>query len=147
MSTRFFPKAVLALALVSSSALAAEHEIKMLNQGQDGMMTFEPAFLAVQPGDTVTFVPTDVAHNSHSILSPENGTDWNGALGKKVTVTLEQEGVYLYQCDPHLPLGMVGVIQVGQAKNLDATRKHAEALSGQIAVNKERLGQYLQQVQ
>lgn len=147
MPTRIFPKAVLALALISSSALATEHEIKMLNQGQDGVMTFEPAFLSVQPGDTVTFVPTDVAHNTRSILSPENGTDWNGAPGKKVTVTLEQEGVYLYQCDPHFPLGMVGVIQVGQAKNLDAARKHAEALSGQIAVNKERLGRYLQQVQ
>lgn len=147
MPLSFFSKAVLAFALISAPALAAEHKIQMLNQGRDGMMTFEPAYLAVQPGDTVTFLPTDAAHNSHSVLSPENGTSWNGAMGEKVTVTLEQEGIYLYQCDPHLALGMVGVVQVGQAKNLSAAQKQAQAINGQIAVNKNRLSQYLEKVE
>lgn len=139
--------AILALALGATPALAADHEVQMLNQGADGMMVFEPAFLAVQPGDTVTFVPTDVAHNSSSVLSPQDGATWKGTMGQKVSVTLEKEGVYLYQCDPHLALGMVGVIQVGKAVNLEAAQQQAQTISGQIAMNKERLSQYLDKVQ
>lgn len=140
--------ALLALALFSSaSALAADHQVQMLNQGTDGMMTFEPAYLAVQPGDTVTFVPTDAAHNSRSVLSPENGSSWNGGMGQKVTVTLQREGIYLYQCDPHIALGMVGIIQVGEAVNLKEARQQAQSMVSQISVNKERLGQYLGEIQ
>ncbi|WP_226642473.1 pseudoazurin [Microbulbifer variabilis] len=143
MSSISLRSAILALAMASTSALAADHEVKMLNQGTNGMMTFEPAFLTVAAGDTVTFLPTDMAHNSHSVFSPDEGTSWNGSMGEKVTVTLNKEGVYLYQCDPHLPLGMVGVIQVGQAGNLEDAKKHAQGMSERIAVNKERLTQYL----
>ncbi|WP_444934237.1 pseudoazurin [Microbulbifer sp. JTAC008] len=147
MSSITLRGAILALAMASTSALAADHEVKMLNQGKDGMMTFEPAFLAVAPGDSVTFLPTDAAHNTHSVLSPAEGATWNGSMGEKVTVTLNQEGVYVYQCDPHLPLGMVGVIQVGKATNLEEAKKHVEGMNATIAMNKERLTQYLGQVQ
>lgn len=147
MQSMFTRSAALAIALASAPVLAADHQVQMLNQGADGVMTFEPAYLAVQPGDTVTFLPTDVAHNSRSVLSPENGSTWQGKMGEKVTVTLEKEGVYLYQCDPHMALGMVGIIQVGKAVNLEAAKQQAESMSGQIAVNKERLSQYLDQVQ
>ncbi|QFT56438.1 Pseudoazurin precursor [Microbulbifer sp. THAF38] len=143
MSSISLRGALLALVMASTSALAADHEVKMLNQGKDGMMTFEPAFLNVAVGDTVTFLPTDMAHNSRSVLSPADGDSWNGSMGEKVSVTLNKEGVYLYQCDPHLPLGMVGVIQVGQAGNLEDAKKHAQGMSERIAVNKERLSQYL----
>jgi len=143
MSSISLRGAILALAMASTSTLAADHEVKMLNQGKDGMMTFEPGFLNVAPGDTVTFLPTDMAHNTHSVLSPTEGATWNGSMGEKVTVTLNKEGVYLYQCDPHLPLGMVGVIQVGEAGNLKDAKKHAEGMNDRIAVNKERLQQYL----
>ncbi|WP_444889350.1 pseudoazurin [Microbulbifer sp. CnH-101-E] len=143
MSSITLRSALLALVMASTSALAADHEVKMLNQGKDGMMTFEPAFLNVAVGDTVTFLPTDMAHNSRSVLSPAEGDSWNGGMGEKVSVTLNKEGVYLYQCDPHLPLGMVGVIQVGQAGNLEDAKKHAQGMSERIAVNKERLSQYL----
>ncbi|WP_444882824.1 pseudoazurin [Microbulbifer sp. PSTR4-B] len=144
MSSITLRSALLALVMASTSALAADHEVKMLNQGKDGMMTFEPAFLNVAVGDTVTFLPTDMAHNSRSVLSPAEGDSWNGGMGEKVSVTLNKEGVYLYQCDPHLPLGMVGVIQVGQAGNLEDAKKHAQGMSERIAVNKERLSQYLE---
>lgn len=142
MSSISLRGAILALAMASTSALAADHEVKMLNQGKDGMMTFEPGFLNVAAGDTVTFLPTDMAHNTHSVLSPAEGATWNGSMGEKITVTLNKEGVYLYQCDPHLPLGMVGVIQVGEASNLKDAKKHAEGMNDRIAVNKERLQQY-----
>jgi pseudoazurin len=32
------------------------------------------------------------------------------------------EGVYMYQCTPHLGMGMVGAIVVGQPTNLEAVK-------------------------
>lgn len=104
------------LALISGAAVAADHEVQMLNRGSDGQtMVFEPAFLKVEPGDTVTFVPTDPSHNSESIadLIPEGAEAWKGAINQEITVTLDVEGLYAYKCLPHFGMGMVGLIQVG----------------------------------
>ena len=40
--------------LPGSQVFAADHVVKMLNNGADGMMVFEPGYLNVVPGDTVT---------------------------------------------------------------------------------------------
>lgn len=125
---------------------AATIEIKMKNNGQDGVMSFEPGFVKAQLGDTVVFTPTDRAHNSASFLVPPGAKEWKGKMDQKLTVTLEKEGIYIFKCDPHLPMGMVGVIQVGQATNLASAREKAEGLSKTFAMNKDRLTKYLGQV-
>lgn len=135
-----------ALIIAAPLSWAAEHEVKMLNNGADGTMVFEPGYLKVAPGDTVHFVPADPGHNSASSFTPEGGQTWQGSLSEKVSVTLNAEGVYIYQCDPHLALGMVGVIQVGAPKNLDAAKKKAASMKDGMAMNKERLDDYLHQV-
>lgn len=38
-----------ALALLGGAAQAAEHEVKMLNRGETGVMVFEPALLNIEP--------------------------------------------------------------------------------------------------
>lgn len=111
------------LALIGGAAFAEEHEIKMLNKGSDGeLMVFEPAFLKVEPGDTVTFVAVDKAHNTEAILGmiPDGAEPWKGKINEEVTVTLDQPGLYGFKCTPHYGLGMVGLIQVGDStENLD----------------------------
>jgi len=115
-----------ALALPSAGALAAEFQVQMLNKGTDGQAwQFEPAFLKVTPGDTVTFLPADKGHNSETISStvPEGAEPWKGKINQPVTITYTQEGIYAYKCLPHAALGMVGVIQVGDSTdNLDAAK-------------------------
>ncbi len=59
----------LGIALGTAPAVAADHEVRMLNRGEAGAMVFEPAWLEVAPGDTVTFVPTDRSHNAESIAA------------------------------------------------------------------------------
>lgn len=116
---------LLAAAAVQPAA-AADFEVKMLNRGADGMMVFEPAYLEVQPGDTVTFLPTDKGHNAETIRSmlPANAEAFKGRMNKPVTVTFTEEGVYGYKCLPHYGMGMVGVVVVGDATaNLDAIRE------------------------
>jgi pseudoazurin len=109
--------AVAGMLLASGNAPAAEHRVQMLNKGPDGgMMVFEPAFLKVEPGDTVTFVPTDKSHNSETVrgMVPEGAEGWKGGVNQEVSVTLDTPGLYGYKCTPHYGLGMVGLIQVGE---------------------------------
>ena len=137
----------LAIALVGAlqfgSVYAADHEVKMRNNGADGIMVFEPGTLKVAVGDTINFVPTDAAHNASSYSTPEGAKAWVGEMGKAVSVTLDKEGIYIYKCDPHTVMAMVGVIQVGEVKNKEAAEKSAKELAKTFSLNKDRLDKYL----
>ncbi len=137
-----------AIACMVSTAWAAEHTVEMKNAGAEGAMVFEPAVLKVAVGDTVHFVPTDMAHNSESVagLVPEGSAGWKGGMNEKVSVTLDQEGVYIYQCMPHAIMAMVGVLVAGEPTNLDAVKANAASLNGRFVMNKDRLNNYLEQV-
>ncbi len=130
-------------ALACSSAMAAEHEIKMLNKGADGQFVFEPSYLKVAKGDTVKFVATDQGHFVGSVVTPDN-TSWKGAFNKDFEVTFAEEGVVVYNCPPHAAMGMIGVIQVGAPVNLDAAKEAAAGMK--ISMNKERVDLYMGQV-
>lgn len=110
-----------ALFLMAGLAYAETIEIKMMNKGEAGTMVFEPAFVTAAPGDTITFVPTDKGHNAETIkgMFPEGAEKFKSKLGKEFSVTLTEEGLYGVKCTPHYALGMVALIQVGAATNLD----------------------------
>ena len=134
------------LLILSMYFVAEEHEIKMLNFSESGPMVFEPGFLKVEPGDTVIFKPVDLAHNTETVsnMIPVGGQEWLGNINEEVRVTLTTEGVYVYQCTPHLILGMVGVIQVGKPSNLKEVIEASSNMT--FAVNPERLSNYLAQI-
>ncbi|MBX3040562.1 MAG: pseudoazurin [Bdellovibrionaceae bacterium] len=118
----------------------------MLNNGKDGIMVFEPGYIKVNKGDTVKFVPTDPAHDVASITIPKGAKPWKGALSKAVSVTMTEEGVYLYECPTHVMMAMVGVIQVGKPTNLADAQKSAKDFAKKFAMNKDRFDKYLGQV-
>lgn len=113
-----------AFGALAMTAQAATHEVKMLNSGADGMMVFEPAYIQVEPGDTVTFLPTDKSHNAETIpgMLPEGAEAFTGAMNKEVSVTFDEEGIYGVKCKPHYAMGMVALVQVGEAGNLEAAK-------------------------
>ena len=125
--------------LMASAAAAETFEIKMLNKGEEGSMVFEPAYVAAMPGDTITFLPTDKGHNAETIkgMIPAGAEDFKSAMGKEFSVTLDQEGLYGIKCTPHFGLGMVALIQVGAAVNLDEAQ--AVKLKGKAASRFEPL--------
>lgn len=135
------------LVLAGGTAAAAEHQIMMLDTGPDGIMVFDPPFLKASKGDTVTFVSKDPGHNVISAHVPDGGPTWKGSVSESLSVTLDTEGVYIYECDLHNPLGMVGVIQVGKPVNLEAAQKAAGEITSGMAMSSERLQSYLDQVQ
>lgn len=115
--------AALALALPCIAA-AADFEVKLLNKGADGAMVFEPAGLKIAAGDTVTFIPTDKGHNAESIkgMVPDGATEFKGKMNEQIKVTFDVPGLYGVKCAPHVGMGMVAAILVGDAPaaNLDA---------------------------
>ena len=136
------------IALLPLSVISAEYTVKMLNNGQEGLMVFEPSVLSIQSGDTVLFKATDVSHNSASIqgMIPEGATSWTGAMNQDVKVTFDAEGVYVYQCTPHSMMAMVGVIKVGAPVNLEQVKEKAETQKQLFVMNKERLSGYLSEL-
>lgn len=119
-----------AVALMSgafgSSAVAADHVIKMLNKNEAGQtMVFEPDFVKVEPGDKVIFEPTDKNHNSESVkeIWPEGVPLVKGKFSTVVEFTTDKDGIYVFKCLPHYGMGMVAVVQVGKPTNLDAVKE------------------------
>ncbi len=111
--------------MLAGTANAADHQVQMLNKSANGVMVFEPNYIEAAPGDTVTFVPTDKGHDAASIdgMIPEGAQPFKGEISKPVTVTVDKEGVYGVKCVPHYGMGMVALIVVGKATNLEEAKK------------------------
>ena len=133
------PAFVLALA---GAGFAAEHEVHMLNKGETGTMVFEPAFVKAEPGDTINFIPTDKSHNVEAIkeILPEGVEVFKSKINEGYTLTVTEAGLYAVKCTPHFAMGMVALIQVGEAPaNLDAAKtakmpkKARERMDAEIA--------------
>ncbi|AQS61111.1 MULTISPECIES: pseudoazurin [Rhizobium/Agrobacterium group] len=125
-TAKFASLAIIA-GLFAFPALSAEIEVKMLNKGSDGQaMVFEPATVKAAVGDVITFVPVDKGHDAAAVkeMIPEGVADFKGKMNETVKVTVDKEGAYVVKCTPHLGMGMVALIVVGDAPpaNLDAVK-------------------------
>jgi pseudoazurin len=112
-------------AALSGYAVAADHEIHMLNKGKDGAMVFEPASLKIAAGDTVSFVPTDKSHNAETIkdLIPDGAEPFKGKMNEAIKITFDVPGAYGIKCAPHVGMGMIALVVVGDAPaNADAIK-------------------------
>lgn len=116
---------VAVLAVAAFPAYAADFQVQMLNKGAAGTMVFEPSYIKVAAGDTVTFVPTDKGHNAESIkdMIPEGAEPFKGQSGKEIVVTFTVPGAYGVKCAPHIGMGMVALVVVGDAPtNVEALK-------------------------
>lgn len=128
ISFRTMCLAVAAGAVIASGAQAAEIQVLMLNKGTDGTaMTFEPALIKAQPGDTIHFVAKDKGHNVESIkgFSPAGFADVTGKMNEDLTVKLDKPGAYGFDCKPHYVMGMVALAIVGKPESLEEAKKTA----------------------
>ncbi|PIK13774.1 pseudoazurin [Halobacteriovorax sp. JY17] len=134
------------LLFVSFSSYSKSHKVEMLNRQERSLMIFSPAFLKIEVGDSITFLPSTKGHIPRSVFTPKGAETWEMKGDKEVVVKFEKEGVYIFECKNHYAMGMVGVIQVGKAKNLLEAKKFAEVHKKKISMNKERLEEYLKLV-
>lgn len=114
-------------------AEARQWQVKMLNRGSNGgPMAFEPAFIAIKPGDSVKFVAASKGHNAESIsgMMPAGAAPFKGRINEEIEVRFTRPGLYGYKCLPHAGVGMVGLVQVGPASNKAAVAVQAGNLPG-----------------
>jgi len=146
----------MSLFLLSVPSFADDHYVRMLNNGEGGMMVFEPAVLKVSVGDTVNFVASDPMHNSVSVFTPPGATVWKGAMNEEISITIEKPGVYIYECTPHAMMAMVGVIQASDGldfeTSLDSTyvelaHEFAKTYQQKFVMNNQRLDTYIHELE
>jgi pseudoazurin len=97
--------------------------------------SFSPNILFINPGDTVQWENMTI-HDSVSMegLIPEGAEPWVFKFGQNGAVTLTEEGVYIYKCNPHYPLGMVAAIIVGKPVNIEQVQANATGRSKGIVI-------------
>ena len=133
-------------AVLSANLFAKDYEVKMLDVNAEGTMVFEPGFLKIEPGDSVTFTPTHKTHWAKSVVVPEGASKFESKLDEKATFKFDKEGVYIYECPPHKMMNMMGIIQVGKAVNLEKIEAAVPKLEKRASENKGRLQNYAKQI-
>ena len=132
------------LTLISLPAFGAEIEVKMLNKGSDGQaMVFEPTAVKAAPGDVIKFVPVDKGHDAAAVkgLIPEGVEEFKGKINQELVITADTQGAYVIKCTPHLGMGMIALVVVGDGTpgNIDAVtsaklpKKAKERLDAAVA--------------
>jgi halocyanin-like protein len=99
-----------------------EVTIEVGAEGNDGYYAYAPAAVVVSTGTDVVWEWTGEgeAHNVEAIPAEQLGeSDYEFSSGEAVegsdieyTYTMDEAGIALYHCEPHLPLGMKGGIAV-----------------------------------
>ena len=116
----------------SEASAATEAKTHIVN----GRATsFSPNILFINPGDTVQWQNMTI-HDSVSMegLIPDGAEPWAFKIGQNGAVTLTVEGVYIYKCIPHYPLGMVAAIIVGKPVNIAQVQANATGRSKGIVI-------------
>lgn len=136
------------LLAVHTGAFCASFQVNLLTVGPEGnSLVFDPMFLQVRPGDDVTFVPSDAAgHVSVSVFAPHGVEPWKGTMNTPLKVKIEKQGVYLVECETHMRMGMVAVIQAGKPANLAEAKMKAAEESEKMVRNRDRFAKLLEQV-
>ena len=102
------------------------HTVKMLNEGSQGSMVFEPAFIKINTCDSIKFEMTDAGHNAVTVAAPKDSIPFDTKYKPTHTVQFDTDGIYLYQCAPHAMMAMAGLIQVSDANNKDQMKADIE---------------------
>lgn len=117
--------ALLGITAFTGQAAAEDHVVKLRNaDGKGEYMLFEPDFLKVSTGDTITFVPVDKGHNAEMIpeVWPEGAEKFKGDFNEESWLTVEKPGVYGIKCLPHYTMGMVMMIVADEPTNLEQAK-------------------------
>ncbi|MDZ4741556.1 MAG: pseudoazurin [Alphaproteobacteria bacterium] len=118
---RVFLASCVILAFSAATANAAEVVVEMLSRDKTANLSnvFKPGLVRVNKGDTVKWKATQAGHNVAFVAGavPAGVPLFSSPISKDVSFKFEKPGIYLYKCTPHLGMGMVGVVLVGNDKS------------------------------
>ena len=105
----------LALATMLGATVMAKQamaEVIQIEFTQFDTFSIEVANIGV--GDTVEWLPKNKGHNVEFLAGPDMADlPPKSNINELFSVHFEKQGVYLYGCSPHLNMGMLGLIVVG----------------------------------
>jgi pseudoazurin len=97
------------LVIISKVALAETIQIEFT---ENDSYSLEIAY--IDAGDTIEWLPKNEGHNVEFIVGPKmDELPNNSKMNESHSVLFKTPGVYLYGCTPHLNMGMLGLIIVG----------------------------------
>ena len=97
------------LVIISKVALAETIQIEFT---ENDSYSLEIAY--IDAGDTIEWLPKNEGHNVEFIAGPKmDELHNNSKINESHSVLFKTPGVYLYGCTPHLNMGMLGLIIVG----------------------------------
>lgn len=131
----------LSLSLSIQTARADEMVVEMLNKSSGQTYAYAPDLIRLQPGDSVMFRPTDKGHNAITIdgMLPDGAARIDVGFNKEIKITFDRPGIYGVKCVPHVGLGMVGLIIVGEPNDTNAIREATAKLPPKARARMEEL--------
>ena len=76
--------------------------------------TYSLEIIHINVGDSVEWLPTNEGHNVEFIMTPTMASlPENSKMNEPYSMTFQEAGIYVYGCTPHLNIGMIGLIVVG----------------------------------
>ena len=100
---------MLVATVMSKHAMA---EVIQIEFTQFDTFSIEVANIGV--GDTVEWLPKNNGHNVEFLAGPDMaGLPPKSNMNEFYSVLFERPGIYLYGCTPHLNMGMLGLVVVG----------------------------------
>ena len=106
------PLVLAAMLMAAVMAKQAMAEVIQIEFTQFDTFSIEAANIGV--GDTVEWLPKNKGHNVEFLAGPDMADlPPKSNMNEFHSVRFEKQGVYLYGCTPHLNMGMLGLIVVG----------------------------------
>tara|TARA_Y100000746_G_C15244425_1_gene342938 strand:- start:203 stop:622 length:420 start_codon:yes stop_codon:yes gene_type:complete len=111
---------LLVVLIISKVALAETIQIEFT---EDDSYSIEVAHIHV--GDRIDWLPKSKGHNVEFLAGPKmDELPPNSKMNQFHSVVFRVPGIYLYGCTPHLNMGMLGLIVVGNDfHNLDRVKE------------------------
>ena len=105
---------VLLLVLMTNTVQAKEHIVEMLNEHNGQMMRFSVSTLHVASGDTVIWKATHKTHNVEFVDGgiPSTADLFKSPYNQDGRYLFKVPGVYMFKCNAHLGMGMLGLVIV-----------------------------------
>tara|TARA_B100000700_G_scaffold64184_1_gene70811 strand:- start:272 stop:721 length:450 start_codon:yes stop_codon:yes gene_type:complete len=131
-----------ATAYAKTIITAETTEIEMLNKRDDGgVMVYSVDVAKVNVGETITWLPTDKMHNVEMKKGPDGASlPKKSKFSKEFSMTFDVPGIYVYQCTPHVAMGMIGIVVVGG----DTSNKEAISNTRMLGKAKKKLAKLLE---
>ena len=100
---------------MSAALLTSRHALAEVIQIEFTQFdTFSAEVVNIYVGDTVEWLPKNKGHNVEFLAGPDmEALPPKSKMNEFHSVLFEKRGVYLYGCTPHLNMGMLGLIVVG----------------------------------